>query len=77
MKRDAPHTLLPRGLNREEAAEYVGVSVWLLDQMVNDGRMPKPKEINSRRIWDRHALDRAFDDLPSSEEANPFDGVAA
>lgn len=77
MKREAPHTLLPRGLSRTEAAEYIGVSVWLLDQMVNDGRMPKPKEINSRRIWDRHALDMAFDALPSCEEVNPFDGVAA
>lgn len=72
MKREAPHTLLPRGLNREEAAEYIGVGTTLFDEMVKDGRMPQPKEINSRRVWDRHKLDRFFEDLPD-EDSNPWD----
>lgn len=75
MKREAAHTILPRGLSRIEAAEYVGVSPTLFDQMVKDGRMPTPKEINSRVVWDRHGLDAAFDDLP--DRGNPLDGVAA
>jgi hypothetical protein len=43
--------------------------------MVEDGRMPKPKQINVRRVWDRHKLDLAFDALPGDEEneANPWD----
>lgn len=32
-----------RGLSREEAAMYVGVGSTKFDEMVNDGRMPKPK----------------------------------
>jgi hypothetical protein len=32
--------------------------------MVADRRMPKPKKIDSRVIWDRIALDAAFSDLP-------------
>jgi predicted DNA-binding transcriptional regulator AlpA len=54
---------LPRGLNRAAAAHYIGVSVSFFDQLVSDGRMPHPKGINSRRVWDRHALDSAFHDL--------------
>jgi predicted DNA-binding transcriptional regulator AlpA len=61
-----------RGVNREEAADYIGVSASLFDEMVRDGRMPKPKRINSRTVWDVRALDRCFDALPGeggSEDA--------
>ncbi|CCV08648.1 conserved hypothetical protein [Mesorhizobium metallidurans STM 2683] len=54
----------PRGLTREEAARYIGVGTTLFDEMVADGRMPKPKRINSRAVWDRVALDIAFTSLP-------------
>lgn len=54
----------PRGLNRDEAARYIGVGPTLFDEMVKDGRMPKPKRANSRTVWDRIALDAAFTDLP-------------
>jgi predicted DNA-binding transcriptional regulator AlpA len=62
-----------RGLSREEAAVYVGVSTTKLDEMVADGRMPKPKEIDARRVWDVRALDTAFDALPDVGEENPWD----
>ena len=52
------------GLSRAEAAEYIGVGIGLFDQMVADGRMPKPKLINSRKVWHRDRLDRAFAELP-------------
>ncbi|WP_083354989.1 helix-turn-helix transcriptional regulator [Mesorhizobium sp. ORS 3428] len=57
----------PRGLSREEAARYVGVGSTLFDEMVADGRMPKPKRINSRAVWDRVALDIAFTSLPDKD----------
>lgn len=57
----------PRGLSREEAARYVGVGSTLFDEMVGDGRMPKPKRINSRAVWDRVALDIAFTSLPDKD----------
>lgn len=77
MKREAPHTLLPRGLSREEAAEYIGVGASKFDQMVADGRMPQPKIIDARRVWDRHRLDSAFEALPDKEAVNEWDEVAA
>lgn len=56
-----------RGLKRVEAAEYIGVSATKFDEMVGDARMPKPRKIDGRRIWDVRALDHAFDDLPSDD----------
>ena len=53
-----------RGLSREEAAMYIGVGTTKLDEMVADGRMPRPKRIDGRKVWDRHALDLAFEQLP-------------
>ena len=35
--------------------------------MVADGRMPKAKQIDGRRVFDRFAIDRAFDALPGGE----------
>ena len=62
-----------RGLSRVEAAIYIGVSPSLFDQMVRDGRMPSPKRINSRAVWDRRRLDAAFDALPEEDSRNPWD----
>jgi excisionase family DNA binding protein len=56
--------LEPRGLARPVAAAYVGVSASTFDKMVDDGRMPQPKVVERRLVWDRMALDAAFEDLP-------------
>jgi hypothetical protein len=32
-----------------QAAAYIGVSPTLFDEMVRDGRMPKPTRINAQR----------------------------
>lgn len=71
--RDQPKTFPPRGLSREDAAWYVGVGVTLFDEMVADRRMPRPKRINSRIVWDRLALDAAFNDLPEDGRESAMD----
>ncbi len=43
---------------------YIGVSAGKFDEMIKDGRMPGPRRIDARRVWDIRALDLAFDDLP-------------
>jgi len=63
-----PLSVPKRGLSRVEAAEYVGVSPTTFDQMVADGRMPKPKRIGRRVIWDRHQLDLDFAALPDEND---------
>lgn len=59
-----PPSLPPRGVRREEAAAYVGVSPRKFDEMVQDGRMPPAKRIDGRLVWDRRRLDEFFDALP-------------
>lgn len=67
----------PRGLSRSEAADYIGVSPSMFDLMVADRRMPQPKRVNSRTIWDRRQLDEAFEELPDNDSGNPWDEQAA
>jgi predicted DNA-binding transcriptional regulator AlpA len=63
-----------RGLRREEAARYVGVGASKFDEMVRDGRMPKPKRIDGCVVWDLRRLDLAWDALGGDDEApNPWD----
>lgn len=69
-----PPTLAPRGLSRDEAAAYIGVSPRMFDEMVRDGRMPKAKRINARAVWDRRRIDTSFDDLPSPDDVPRDDG---
>jgi hypothetical protein len=51
-----PLGVMPRGLSRIQAAEYVGVSPTLR-------RMPKPARCGRRVLWDRRQIDRALDGL--------------
>lgn len=64
----------PRGLSREEAARYIGIGTTKFDEMVADRRMPRPKRVDGRVLWDRIALDMAFSDLPD-EGGNPIDAL--
>lgn len=59
-----PCPFVPRGLSRSLAAFYIGVGTTLFDQLVADGRMPKPKRVGGRVVWDRRAVDEFFDQLP-------------
>lgn len=62
----------PRGMSRDEAARYIGVGTTKFDQMVKDGRMPKPKRVDGRTLWDRIKLDEAFTRLP---DENMIDAI--
>ena len=64
-----PPSLAPRGLSRVQAAEYVGVGSTKFDEMVADGRMPKPKRIDGRTVWDRVKLDEDFAGLADGTES--------
>ncbi len=73
----APVLATPRrGLSMDEAAKYIGIGTTMFDQLVNKGTMPKPRQINGRRVWDIRELDIAFDRLPGgSAVANPWDAM--
>ncbi len=60
-----PPTLAPRLISREAAAAYVSVSPTTFEEMVEEGRMPRPRLLGGRRkAWDVRALDMAVDNLP-------------
>jgi len=77
MTREAvlPIPLAPRLVRRINAAAYIGTSPTKFDELVKDGRMPRPKRIDGRVVWDVRELDAAVDDLPSDGESadNPWD----
>jgi predicted DNA-binding transcriptional regulator AlpA len=58
-----------RGLSRVDAAVYVGVGPSKFDEMVADGRMPPPRRIDGRKVWDVVELDSHFDALPHDASA--------
>ena len=64
-----------RGLSRDEAAAYVGIGSTKFDELVSDGRMPKPFRIDGRVIWDIYDLNSAIDRLKEVVAANPWDRV--
>jgi predicted DNA-binding transcriptional regulator AlpA len=59
----------PRGLHRQQAASYVGISPTKFDGLVTEGRMPRPRRIDGRVVWDRFELDLYFDALPVDGES--------
>jgi predicted DNA-binding transcriptional regulator AlpA len=68
------------GLSRLTAAAFVGVGVSKFDEMVKDGRMPPPHQVDRRLVWSRVELEQAFADLPyvgvqeqGVETVNEFD----
>ena len=54
-----PHGAWPRGLSREQAAAYAGVSPNTFLTEVKKGLWPKPEARRHRKIWDRLAIDEA------------------
>jgi predicted DNA-binding transcriptional regulator AlpA len=72
-----PAGTAPRGFNREQSAEYIGVGASKFDELVKDGRMPKPKRIDGRVVWDRLQLDSAFAALPDTDDCGDIWSKAA
>lgn len=68
-----PPSLAPLGLGREVAAQMLGIGVVKFDEMVRDGRMPRPKRIDARKVWDRRELEAYFSALPNDACANEWD----
>jgi predicted DNA-binding transcriptional regulator AlpA len=66
----------PRGLRREAAADWVGMSPSKFDELVKDGRMPKPKRVDGVVVWDRYRLDAAFEALPDDGGSSAWSRVA-
>jgi predicted site-specific integrase-resolvase len=58
-------------LNLKLVAEYRGVSPNTFLAEVKAGTMPKPETRGSRKIWDRHKVDKRMDRVDETE-ADPL-----
>jgi predicted DNA-binding transcriptional regulator AlpA len=72
----------PRAMRADRAAAYLDMSRSKFLELVALQRLPKPKIIDGIRVWDRLALDAAFEDFPLqredgtiAERRNTFDDV--
>jgi predicted DNA-binding transcriptional regulator AlpA len=67
---------LRRGFSEAEAAMYIGLGASKFAELVKDGRMPRPRVIDNRRVWDIDDIDAAFRALPiegeEQKDSNPW-----
>ena len=58
--------MIPRNLNRDQAAEYCGVKVTKFEKLIRASKLPGPLPWGIPHVWDRKALDSAIDIQTSS-----------
>jgi hypothetical protein len=66
-----PASLAPLGVPLVLAAEYLSLSPTKFQQLVDDGRMPKPKRIDGRLVYDLEEVRLAFKALPTVDDQEP------
>jgi predicted DNA-binding transcriptional regulator AlpA len=73
-----PPGVIPFAVSREAA--LIGVSAAFFDRLVKDGRMPQPREVDGRVLWDSEEVRSAWRAIPRRGQAaarNPWDERAA
>jgi hypothetical protein len=67
----------PRGLRRERAAFYLGVSPSKFDQLRKQGKIPAPKDFFGVAVYCRYELDALFSEQPpvAANDNNEWDSV--
>lgn len=60
-----------RGMPAPEASAYLGLGETKFHEMVADGRMPRPRIADGKRLWDVDELDVAFKNLPREGGERP------
>jgi hypothetical protein len=64
------------GLGEVEAAAAIGISASKFRTLVKDGRMPSPRRLDGRTIWDVDELRAAFKALPHDGESEKAESWA-
>lgn len=63
-----------RGFPCALAADYLGISPSKFRQLVAAKKIPAPRLIDSKRVWDKYDLDDFFDNLPRDGESTGWEG---
>lgn len=66
-----PPGVVPYAVSRSQAAALIGVSDTFFDKLVKDGRMPQPRDIDGRVLWDSEEIKVAWRRQPKRGEAAP------
>jgi hypothetical protein len=64
------------GLGEAEAAAAIGISTTKFRSLVVEKRMPSPRRLDGRNIWDVDELRAAFKALPHGDETEKPDSWA-
>lgn len=64
------------GLGELEAAAAIGISASKFRVLVSEKRMPSPRRLDGRKIWDVDELRAAFKALPHDKETEESDSWA-
>jgi hypothetical protein len=64
------------GLGEVEAAAAIGISATKFRALVEEKRMPSPRRLDGRMIWDVDELRAAFKALPHADEDEKADSWA-
>ncbi len=64
------------GLGEVEAAAAIGISATKFRALVEEKRMPSPRRLDGRKIWDVDELRAAFKALPHADEDEKADSWA-
>ncbi|RAN30666.1 helix-turn-helix transcriptional regulator [Hyphomonas pacifica] len=62
------HTFPPRLLKAPDAAGYLGMGETKFQELVRDGRIQGPREVDGLVLWDVRDLDDFVDSLPRRGE---------
>jgi predicted DNA-binding transcriptional regulator AlpA len=71
-----PPGVVPFAVGRHAAAALVGISAGFFDKLVNGGRMPQPRDLDGRVLWDSDEVRAAWRALPKRGQTprrNTFD----
>lgn len=56
------------GASEQEAAAWTGMSATMFRELVEEGVMPKPRQIRGRLIYDLDEVRAAFKSMPHKDE---------
>lgn len=66
----------PRAMRADRAAAYLSVSTTKFLEWAGQGKMPKGTHVDGVVLWDRLALDLAFEELMIEDDRpNSFDSI--
>jgi predicted DNA-binding transcriptional regulator AlpA len=66
-----PPGVVPFAVSRETGAELIGISPNHFDKLVKEGRLPAPREVGGRILWDSEEIRAAWRAMPRRGQPPP------